>query len=72
MFGSQAVSDRLSSQAFGFGSSTRDQMLRTYISPAHLKDLYGKYSPDQKEWESLLLRMFRGLAPSPATPATEK
>ena len=45
MFGSQAVSDRLSSQAFGFGSSTRDQMLRTYISPAHLKDLYGKYSP---------------------------
>jgi len=45
MFGSQAVSDRLSSQAFGFGSSTRDQMLRTYISPVHLKDLYGKYSP---------------------------
>jgi len=45
MFGSQAVSDRYSSSAFGFGSSTRDQMLRTYISPAHLKDLYGKFSP---------------------------
>lgn len=45
MFGSQAVSDRLSSGAFGFGTSTRDIMERTYISPAHLKDLYGKFSP---------------------------
>jgi len=45
MFGSQAVSDRLSSGAFGFGTSTRDQMIRTYISPAHLKDMYGKFSP---------------------------
>ena len=45
MFGSQAVSDRLSSGAFGFGTSTRDQMHRTYISPAHLKDQYGRASP---------------------------
>ena len=37
-----------------------------------LANVYGKYSPDQKDWELLLLRMFRGLAPSPATPATEK
>ena len=37
-----------------------------------LANVYGKYSPDQKDWELLLLRLFRGLAPSPATPADEK
>jgi len=37
-----------------------------------LANVYGKYAPDQKDWESLLLRMFRGLAPSPAKPAAEK
>jgi hypothetical protein len=37
-----------------------------------LANVYGKYAPDQKDWESLLLRMFRGLAPSVATPADEK
>jgi len=45
MFGSQAVSDRVSSGAFGFGTSTRDQLMNTYISPAHLKESYGKHSP---------------------------
>jgi len=45
MFGSQALSERVSSGAFGFGTSTRDGMLRTFISPAHLKDLHGLASP---------------------------
>jgi hypothetical protein len=37
-----------------------------------LANVYGKYAPEQKDWESLLLRMFRGLAPAPVTPAAEK
>ena len=45
MFGSQAVSDRTSSGAFGFGTSTREQLNNTYISPAHLKSCFGKFSP---------------------------
>jgi len=50
MFGSQAVSDRTSSGAFGFGTSTRQQLMNTYISPAHLKDCYGKYSPSPDKY----------------------
>jgi len=50
MFGSQAVSDRTSSGAFGFGTSTREQLMHTYISPAHLKDCYGKYSPSPDKY----------------------
>ena len=37
-----------------------------------LANVYGKYAPDQKDWEALLLRLFRGLAPTPVTPAAEK
>jgi len=37
MFGSQAHSARLSSASFGFGTTTRDQLQRVYLSPAHLK-----------------------------------
>ena len=29
----------------GFGTSTRERWGKTYISPAHLKDLYGQGSP---------------------------
>jgi len=50
MFGSQAVSDRLSSGAFGFGTSTREQLMNTYMSPAHLKDMYGKFSPSPDKY----------------------
>jgi hypothetical protein len=50
MFGSQAVSDRESSGAFGFGTSTRAQLMNTYISPAHLKDCYGKFSPSPDKY----------------------
>jgi len=45
MFGSQAISERASSGAFGFGTSTREQVANTYLSPAHLKVCYGKFSP---------------------------
>jgi len=45
MFGSQALSERTSSGAFGFGTATRERWGKTYISPAHLKDLYGHTSP---------------------------
>ena len=41
----QAHSERTSSGAFGFGTSTRERWGKTYISPAHLKDLYGQGSP---------------------------
>ena len=50
MFGSQAVSDRASSGAFGFGTSTREQLMQTYISPAHLKGFYGKFSPSPNRY----------------------
>lgn len=50
MFGSQAVSDRASSGAFGFGTSTREQLMNTYISPAHLKGFYGKFSPSPNRY----------------------
>lgn len=45
MLGSQAVSHHASSGAFGFGTSTREQLGNTYISPAHLRASYGKFSP---------------------------
>ncbi|KAL1496395.1 hypothetical protein AB1Y20_016350 [Prymnesium parvum] len=45
MFGSQALSERSSAGAFGFGSLTRDRWGNTYISPAHAKELYGRNSP---------------------------
>lgn len=45
MFGSQALSERQSSGAFGFGTSTREKAIRMYISPAHLKESYGRASP---------------------------
>jgi len=45
MFGSQAHSERHSSGAFGFGTSTRQQRVDMYVSPAHLRELYGKFSP---------------------------
>ena len=45
MFGSQALSERQSSGAFGFGTSTREQALRQYLSPAHLKASYGREPP---------------------------
>ena len=50
MFGSQAMSERNSSSAFGFGTSTREQLMHTYISPAHLKDCYGKFSPSPDKY----------------------
>ena len=50
MFGSQAKSDRISSGAFGFGTATREQLGHTYISPAHLKDCYGKFSPSPDKY----------------------
>jgi len=37
-----------------------------------LTNVYGKYAPEQKDWEALLSRLLRSLTPSPATPATEK
>ena len=46
----QAISERTSSSAFGFGTSTREQMMQTYISPAHLKDCYGKFSPSPDKY----------------------
>ena len=45
MLGSQARSDRGSSAAFGFGTSTRAQQMNTYLSPAHMKDNFAKFSP---------------------------
>lgn len=45
MFGSQAKSNRISSAAFGFGTTTRDQLQRLYISPGHLKVRLGTVSP---------------------------
>jgi hypothetical protein len=50
MFGSQAVSDRTSSGAFGFGTSTREILTKTYISPAHLKECYGRNSPSPDKY----------------------
>lgn len=50
MFGSQAVSDRTSSGAFGFGTATREGYMKTYISPAHLKSSYGKFSPSPDKY----------------------
>ena len=50
MFGSQAMSERTSSGAFGFGTSNREQMMKTYISPAHLKESYGKFSPSPDKY----------------------
>jgi len=44
------MSERTSSSAFGFGTSTRDQMLNLYISPAHLKVAYGKFSPSPDKY----------------------
>lgn len=37
-----------------------------------LTNVYGKYAPEQKDWEALLSRLLRSLSPSPATPATVK
>jgi len=37
-----------------------------------LTNVYGKYAPEQKDWEALLSRLLRSLTPSPATPAIEK
>lgn len=37
-----------------------------------LTNVYGKYAPEQKDWEALLSRLLRSLTPSPTTPATEK
>lgn len=50
MFGSQAISERASSGAFGFGTSTREQLMNTYMSPAHLKVCYGKFSPSPDKY----------------------
>ena len=36
---------KLTENAFGFGTSTREVAMKTYISPAHLKECYGRYSP---------------------------
>ena len=47
---SQAISERTSSSAFGFGTSTREEMMKTYMSPAHLKDMYGKFSPSPDKY----------------------
>ena len=44
------MSERTSSSAFGFGTSTRDQMMNTYMSPAHLKVMYGKFSPSPDKY----------------------
>ena len=41
----QALSERHSSGAFGFGTSTRKQREIMYVSPAHLRELYGKFTP---------------------------
>lgn len=37
-----------------------------------LTNVYGKYAPEQKDWEALLSRLLRSLTPSPTTPAAEK
>ena len=34
----------------GFGTATREQLGHTYISPAHLKDCYGKFSPSPDKY----------------------
>ena len=41
----QAKSSRVSSAAFGFGTTTREQLQRLYISPGHLKIRLGTVSP---------------------------
>jgi len=45
MFGSQARSAKVSSASFGFGTATRDQISKSYISPAHLRENLCKFSP---------------------------
>jgi len=45
MFGSQAISGKVSSGSFGFGTSTREQSNQLYISPAHLRANLCKFSP---------------------------
>jgi hypothetical protein len=45
MFGSQAMSGKVSSGSFGFGTATREQSMQLYISPAHLRANLCKFSP---------------------------
>ena len=45
MFGSQAISGKVSSGSFGFGTATREQAGELYISPAHLRANLCKFSP---------------------------
>lgn len=45
MFGSQAMSGKVSSGSFGFGTATREQSMQLYISPAHARANLGKISP---------------------------
>lgn len=45
MFGDQAPSKRRSAPSFGFGSSTRNQAAKVFISPEHAKLSSMAYSP---------------------------
>ena len=51
----QALSERNSSGAFGFGTSTR-QLMNTYISPAYLKDCYGKFAVARQAYAAVVAR----------------
>ena len=45
MFSSQAMSGKISSASFGFGTATREQSMQLYISPAHMRANHGRFSP---------------------------
>lgn len=51
MLGSQAKSQRTSSGAFGFGTSTRGQQGQLYMTPAHLRANLCKFSPGPAVYE---------------------
>ena len=43
--GNQVVGGRNTAPIYSFGTSTREKAIRMYISPAHLKESYGRASP---------------------------
>ena len=68
MFSSQAMSGKISSASFGFGTATREQSMQLYISPAHMRANHGRFSPGPAAYggNSSLSRQAHN--PSPPTP----
>ena len=55
MFSSQAMSGKISSASFGFGTATREQSMQLYISPAHMRANHGRFSPGPVSYTHLTL-----------------